>query len=95
MNKFKKFMAVHNNPGVDCHVVQANLRKRAKIESAKWIRTYFNEKEGIRYCLWLARSPEELKNIFTEMDVPWESIIQVEEASSDMHITEITPSAIF
>jgi len=28
------------------------------------------------------------------MDVPWESIIPVEETSPDMPITEITPSII-
>ena len=84
MSKMTKFMAVHKNPGVDCNEVQANWRKLANVESGTWVRTYFNETQGIRYCLWLAPSEEELKNIFTEIGVSWESIMPVEETVPDL-----------
>ena len=84
MNKMIKFMAVHNNPGIDCKEVQGNWRKLAAVESATWVRTYFNEEKGMRYCIWLASSEEELKNIFTEIGVSWESIIPVEETVPDL-----------
>lgn len=84
MAKQKKYMVVHNNPGIDCTVVQNNWRKLAKVESATWVRTYFNEDKGTRYCLWLAEDEEQLKKIYTEMDVSWESILDVEETVPDM-----------
>ena len=84
MAKMKKFMAVHNNPGIDCNVVQANWRKLAKVESATWVRTYINEKQGIRYCVWLSPDEKELKKIFDEIGVNYESIIPVEETVPDL-----------
>jgi hypothetical protein len=84
MTKLNKYMMVHNNPGVDCEEVQDNWRKLAQVETATWIRTYFNEKNGIRYCLWMASSEEDLKNVFTEIGISWDSIIQVEETIPDL-----------
>ncbi|MBS3810218.1 MAG: DUF4242 domain-containing protein [Desulfobacterales bacterium] len=84
MAKTKKFMVVHHNPGIDCNVVQENWRKMAKLESAKWIRTYINQAEGVRYCVWLAPDEEELERIFKEMNVSWESILPVDETTPDM-----------
>ncbi len=84
MAKQKKYMVVHNNAGVDCKVVQGNWRKLANVESATWVRTYFNEDKGMRYCLWLANNEEQLKEIFTEMNVSWESIVIVEETVPDL-----------
>ena len=84
MAKMKKFMAVHNAPGIDCNVVQANWRKLAKVESATWVRTYINEKRGIRYCVWLSRDEKELKKIFDEIGVTYESILPVEETVPDL-----------
>lgn len=84
MAKLKKYMVVHNNPGIDCEVVQANWRKLAKIETATWERTFFNEDKGMRYCIWLANDEEQLKNIFTDMNVSWESILPVEEIVPDL-----------
>ncbi|MBS3758510.1 MAG: DUF4242 domain-containing protein [Desulfobacterales bacterium] len=84
MAKMGKFMVVHHNPGIDCKVVQANWRKMANIESATWIRTYINEAEGMRYCVWMAPSADELKRIFKNMDVSWESILPVEETVPDL-----------
>jgi len=84
MGKWNKYMMVHNNPEIDCEEVQANWRKLAQVEAGTWIRTYFNEKKGVRYCLWMAPSEEDLKNIFTEIGISWDSIIQVEETVPDL-----------
>ena len=84
MAKMKKFMAVHYNPGIDCKVIQANWRKLARVESATWVRTYINEEEGIRYCIWLAPDKQELIKIFDEIKVTYESIIAVEETVPDL-----------
>lgn len=80
----KKFMAFHNDPNVDCNVVQANWRKLARVEIATWLRTYVNWEKGMRYCIWLAKSEVELKKIFAEMDVSWETIVEVAETSPDL-----------
>ena len=84
MAKLKKFMAVHNDPGLKCEDIQANWRKLAKVEAATWERTYFNEEKGMRYCVWLADNGEQLKKIFTDMNVSWESIIPIEETVPDL-----------
>ena len=84
MSKMKKFMVVHHQPGLDCKVLQANWRKLANVESASWVKTYYNEKEGMRYCIWMAPEAEVLKNIFTEIGVSWESIMPVEETVPDL-----------
>ncbi len=84
MGNMKKFMVIHNNPGIDCNVIQANWRKLAKVESATWVRTYINEQLGIRYCVWLSHDEEELKKIFDEIDVSYESILPVEETVPDL-----------
>lgn len=84
MSKLNKYMMVHNSPGVKCEEIQANWRKLAKVETGTWIRTYFNEEKGVRYCIWLAESEEALKNIFTEIGISWDSIIEVEETVPDL-----------
>ena len=84
MTKMNKFMAVHNNPGVDCSAVQANWRKLAGVEGATWVRTYFNEEKGVRYCVWLAESEAVLEKVFKEMDVSYEAIVPVEETLPDL-----------
>ncbi len=77
-------MVVHHNPGIDCNEVQANWRKLAKVEPATWVRTYFNEEKGMRYCLWLAQSEEDLRSIFSELNVSYETISAVEETVPDL-----------
>ena len=84
MAKFNKYMMVHHNPGIDCDEVQANWRKMAAVETATWIKSYFNEEKGMRYCIWLAARKEVLKNIFTEIGINWDSIVQVEETVPDL-----------
>jgi len=84
MSKLNKYMMVHDNPGIDCNEVQSNWRKLAKVETATWIRTYYNEERSVRYCIWLAPNEEVLKDIFTEIGISWESIMQVEETVPDL-----------
>lgn len=84
MKTLRKFMVVHHNPGIDCNVIQSNWRKLANVESATWVRTYFNEDKGTRFCLWLAPNEEELDKIFKAMDVSFESILPVEETVPDL-----------
>lgn len=84
MSRQYKYMMVHNAPESDCNEVQANWRKLARMESATWLRTYYNEELGMRYCLWMAPDQETLKNICTEIGISWESIVQVEETVPDL-----------
>ena len=84
MKNMKRFMAYHHDPDLDFNVVQENWRKLANVESATWIRTCYNEKKNIRYCIWLAPSKEELKKIFTNMGVSWETIVEVKETVPDL-----------
>ena len=84
MSKLKKYMMVHNTPGIDCNEVQANWRKLAQVEAGTWIKTYFNEEKGVRYCVWLAPGEETLKKIFSELCISWDSIMEVEETVPDL-----------
>ena len=84
MAQMKQCMAVHHNPGIDCKAVQANWRKLAKVENAKWLRTYFNDENGWRYCIWLAPDDKELQKIFGQMGISYESIQPVEETVPDL-----------
>jgi hypothetical protein len=40
--------------------------------------------EKVRYCLWLAPDMDELKKIFSEFHIAFESILRVEETVPDM-----------
>ena len=99
MREMKRFMAYHHDPDLDFNIVQSNWRKLANVEKAKWIRTCYNEEKNMRYCIWLAPSEEELKNIFTEMEVSWESIVEVKETvpkpleTRDEHRMKASPKA--
>ena len=80
----KKFMAVHKEPELSWEIVEENWRKLAQVETAKWVKTYYNQKEGIRFCVWLAPGMEALQKIFSDMDVSWESMYEVEETKPDL-----------
>jgi hypothetical protein len=80
----KKFMAVHKEPELSWAIVEENWQKLAQIETAKWVKTYYNQKEGVRFCVWLAPDMEELKKAFSDMDVSWESIYEIEETKPDL-----------
>lgn len=83
MEKMKKFMVMHRDPAISWTKVEENWAKLARVESATWIRTYFNKQKGIRYCLWLAPSEENLKEIFKNINAGWESVLSVEETVPD------------
>ena len=79
MAKLKKFMVVHRDMAISWDNVEKNWAKLAKVNDAKWIRTSFNKKKGIRYCLWESPSEKHLKEIFRNINSGWESILEVEE----------------
>jgi hypothetical protein len=84
MAGMKKYMVVHRDPNISWDVVQENWAKLANITSANWIRTSFNKKEGVRYCVWLSTNKEKLQMIFKELNVSWESIMEIEETTPDL-----------
>jgi len=84
MAKLTKFMVVHRDPNVSWEKVEKNWRKLANVESATWVRTCFNKKEGVRYCVWLASTADDLKKIFAELNISWESMMEVEETVPDL-----------
>jgi len=84
MAKLMKFMVVHRDPNVSWEKVEKNWRKLANVETVTWVRTCFNKKEGVRYCVWLAPEADDLKKIFTDLNIAWESIIEVEETVPDL-----------
>ena len=79
-----RFMVTHNDPSVSWSAVEENWGVLANVESAAWIRTYFNKDKGIRYCLWLAPNEDTLKDIFNELEISWQSILEVEETVPDL-----------
>lgn len=80
----KTYMVVHRAPELGWEVVEENWRKMAGLESATWITTYFNVDEGVRYCVWQAPNTETLKQVFGELEVSFDSMIEVEETKPDM-----------
>jgi hypothetical protein len=83
MANMTQFMVVHRSPTLSWQKVEENWAKLAHIEEVKWVRTYFNKEEGVRYCVWLSPGEEMLKKSFTELAINWESIMQVEETVPD------------
>jgi len=79
-------MVVHKDPHISWTEVEENWRALANIESATWVATFFNKKEGVRYCLWLAADEKELRSIFDEFNVSWDSILEVEETTPDLWV---------
>ena len=79
-----RFMVVHRNPDVSWEEIEENWIKLANVESATWERTWYNKSEGTRYCLWHASDMEGLKEIFGELNIAYESILEVEETVPDI-----------
>lgn len=77
-------MVVHRDSGIPWERVEENWGKLASVESAKWVRTYFNRGKGVRYCIWLAPGSDELANLFKDLEVTFESILDVEETVPDL-----------
>jgi hypothetical protein len=84
MAKPAKFMVTHHDPNISWEKIEENWAKAASVESATWIRTYYNRYEGVRYCLWMAQDSNSLKEIFKNLNVSWESVIEVEETVPDL-----------
>ena len=84
MTGMKKFMVVHMDTQVSWEEVQENWIKLAKVKESTWVRTFYNKDEGIRYCIWLASDKGILKNIFHELGINYESILEIEETIPDL-----------
>lgn len=84
MNKMLKYMVVHADSHVPWEKVEENWAKLANVENATWVRTCYNKEKGVRYCVWLAPSAKVLATIFEELDIAYESIIEVEETVPDL-----------
>jgi hypothetical protein len=84
MEDLKRFMVVHDDPQIKWEHVERNWRKLAQLKEARWERTYFNRSEGIRYCVWFAPSKRALEKTFKDLEIAFESIIEVEETVPDL-----------
>ena len=84
MNKMLKYMVAHADSHIPWEKVEENWAKLANVENATWVRTCYNKEKGVRYCVWLAPSAKVLATIFEELDIAYESIIEVEETVPDL-----------
>jgi hypothetical protein len=84
MAKMLKYMVVHNDPDISWEMVEKNWTKLANVEKCTWVRTCFNKKKGVRYCVWLAPDESTLKSLFVDLDIAYESIVEVEETVPDL-----------
>lgn len=84
MAKMNKYLMISDDPNVDCDDVQANWRKMAAVESATWVKSYYNEEKGQRYAIWLSPSEADLEKILTEIGIKWDAVVKVEETVPDM-----------
>lgn len=84
MKKMKSFMVVHKDPRVSWDKVEENWSRIVDLEQATWLRTYYNLQEKVRFCLWLSPNEEILKKIFSDFQIAWESILEVEETIPDI-----------
>lgn len=84
MAKAKKFMVYHKDPKVSWKKIEENWARSANIETATWVRTYYNKKEKVRYCLWLAPDEKNLEKVFKKLGVSYESLIEIEETVPDL-----------
>ena len=84
MAAMHKFMVVHLDPNISWDKVESNWRRLAGVESAKWERTFFNKRKGLRFCVWLADSEAALSKVFHEMDLKYDSITRVQETVPDI-----------
>ena len=84
MEDLKRFMVVHKDPEIKWEHVERNWRKLAQLRAAKWERTYFNRLAGARFCVWIASSDQVLEKVFKDLEIAFESIIEVEETVPDL-----------
>ena len=84
MAKMSKYMVTHINPDIPWEIVEENWAKLANVETASWIRTCFNKEKGVRYCEWLAPDEKEVQKVFSDLEITWESMMEVEETVPDL-----------
>jgi len=84
MAKMQKYMVVHSDTTIPWEKVEENWAKLTNVGNAIWVRTYFNKEKGVRYCLWIAPDETVLKTIFSNLDISWESLIEVEKKDPDL-----------
>lgn len=84
MAKMPKLMVVHRDPAGPRSKVEGNRHKLAGVESVTWVRTCVNKKRGVRYCERLAPSEKELRKVFSDLEIFWESMMEVEETVPDL-----------
>ena len=84
MTGMLKYMVVHRDPTIPWSKVEENWRKLANVESATWIRTCYNKEKGVRYCEWLAQNENELQKVFSDLEISFESMMEVEETVPDL-----------
>ena len=84
MAKMLKYMIVHHDPNISWEKVEENWAKLVKVENCTWVRTWFNKEKGLRYCVWMAPDERTLKSIFMDLNISYESIVEVEETVPDM-----------
>ena len=84
MAKMSKYMVVHRDPTIPWPKIEENWRKLANVESATWIRTCYNREKGVRYCEWLAPDEKELQKVFSDLEISWESMMEIEETVPDL-----------
>lgn len=80
----RTYMVVHRAPDLKWEIVERNWRKLAQVKSAAWITTYYNTREGLRYCVWHSPGKATLEKIFSELEISFESMTEVEETKPDM-----------
>lgn len=84
MKRRKSYIVVHRDPDVCWDKIEENWSKMVDLESATWLRTYYNMDEKMRFCLWLAPNEDKLRKIFAGFQINWESILEVEETIPDI-----------
>ena len=84
MAKMLKYMIVHNDPNISWEKVEEKWAKLAKVEKCTWVQTCFNKEKRLRYCLWLAPDERTLKSIFMDLNISYESMVEVEETVPDL-----------
>jgi hypothetical protein len=84
MAKMLKYMIVHHDPNISWEKVEENWAKLASVEKCTWVRTCFNKEKGLRYCVWLAPDERTLKSVFMDLQISYESMVEVEETVPDL-----------
>lgn len=67
----------HSAPAIE-RLILNPLRISGRIKESN------NKKKGIRYCVWLAPDEDTLKSIFSELEISWDSMVEVEETVPDL-----------